>query len=405
MRHAVVHVPFYRTLGIAADSLREASDLERFPVIRKLDVQRDPSAFLADGYDLSRCFASRTSGRSGEPTTTYFDGYSWLLTRYALKMRRVYATSGLPLFKRIIIVSEQPTDRLADLAKAAPPGLGLFFRTRYLSIHTPAERHLEDIAAFEPHAIYAFPSYLLELLESARANGTTLPRTPVLYTSSELLQPAARREIEQGFHGHVYDVYGSTEFKEVAWQCTAGRYHVNHESVYVEEAPAGQATPILLSTVCNRAMPLLRFSIGDNGMFAEAPCSCGRKGPTLHRFTGREGDVIQLPSGRRISPYLLTTFIEEHDAVKQYRIVQEDAHSLRLDVVLHDFAKMNGWQDTLASKLMHIISEPVEVRVRLVSRLERSASQKQSVFERLYSLTDDGPCMHQAVPAAQLDTP
>ena len=100
MRHALTQVPFYRGLGISAADINQGSDLQRFPLIRKRDVQQEPRAFLADGLVPDELHASRTSGSSGEPMTTYFDRESWLLTRYALKMRRVAVTGGLPFMRQ-----------------------------------------------------------------------------------------------------------------------------------------------------------------------------------------------------------------------------------------------------------------------------------------------------------------
>src|SRR5579863_2112441 len=140
MRHAAVNVPFYRRLNLPPESLVSAADLARFPIIGKRHVQREPAAFMATGFAPEGLYASRTSGSSGEPTTTFFDREAWLLSKYALKMRRVVATAGIPVGRRLMIISEQPPERLGSLAEAAPSGLGLCFQQRHLSIHTPVEQ-------------------------------------------------------------------------------------------------------------------------------------------------------------------------------------------------------------------------------------------------------------------------
>jgi phenylacetate-CoA ligase len=387
MRYAVTHVPFYRRLGLAADTIQRPADLERFPLIRKRDLQQEPQAFLADGFEPTACHASRTSGSSGEPTTTYFDRDSWLLTRYALKMRRVAATAGMPWLRRVLIVSEQPVEQLGAVAQAAPNGLGALFQVRHVSIHTPPEQHLEELERFRPHVIYAFPSYLLDLVEVAERRGQPLPQTKVLCTSSEVLAPSARRRIEAAFRGRLFDVYGSTEFKEVAWQCGVGGYHLNFESVYVEPQHPGPSAPLVLTTLCNRAMPLLRFDVGDTATFAADPCPCGRASPCLEQIAGREGDMIQLPSGRRLSPYLLTTAIEAHDSVRTYRIVQTEADAFRIDLALAGRQSSQDWHGRLCTDLARIIAEPARISVRIVDAIERAPGGKRAVFVRAKSAT------------------
>lgn len=382
MRYAATRVPYYRRLRLNADSLVSAADLLRFPLLDKRQIQREPDAFLADDPARSGAFASRTSGSSGEPTTTYFDRRAWLLSRYALKMRRVAMTSGLGMPKRVLVVSEQAPDELRRNGHSRGCGRGLFFGRRRLSIHTPVDEHLEEMAHYRPHVIYAFPSYLLDVIDTAERLGRALPRIATLCTSSEVLTPAMRARIEHAFAGRLYDVYGSTEFKEVAWQCRAGRYHTNFESVYVEPRPEGAPAPVVLTTLCNLAMPLLRFDIGDQASFSDEPCPCGRAGQTMRGFVGREGDMITLPSGRRVSPYLLTTAIESEDSILQYRIVQTAPGAFRIDVIVRSPQQTVAWRARICAQFVHMLGEPVDVTLREVSELERSPGGKRSVFVR-----------------------
>lgn len=382
MRHAAMHVPFYQRLKLQADTIRAASDLQRFPVIDKSEIQRDPQAFLSSGFSIATLHASRTSGSSGQPTTTYFDPQAWLLAKYVLKMRRIAATSGLPLLRRVVIISEQSPERLGSLSDAAPSGLGILFRQQYLSIHTAVEQHLAALQAYKPHIIYAFPSYLLDLIATAERRGTPLPRIATLYTSSEVLKPQARARIERAFDGRLFDVYGSTEFKEVAWQCAHGRYHLNFESVHIEAAQQGTCAPVVLSTLCNQAMPLLRFAIGDRALFGSNSCACGRESAHLLEFIGREGDMIVLPSGRTLSPYLLTTAIEAQSSILQYRIIQTAADAMRIDVIVRSPGESAQWQQRVCAELDRMVAEPVRFEVREVNTLTRDPSGKRSVYLR-----------------------
>jgi phenylacetate-CoA ligase len=383
MRHAVTNVPFYQRLNLRAATILNAADLQRFPVIGKHDIQRDPEAFLARGVIPADLHSSRTSGSSGQPTTTYFDRRTWLLCKYALKMRRIAATAGLPFMKRVLIVSEQLPELLAASTVSAPSGLGVFFSQKRVSIHTPVAGHLAMLAGYRPHIVYAFPSYLIDLIASAERGGLSLPKIETLYTSSEVLTPAARARIENAFQGRLFDVYGSTEFKEIAWQCRAGRYHLNFESVYVEPQAPDARAPVVVSTLCNIAMPLLRFDIGDRALFGEDFCPCGRAAPHMLEFVGREGDMIDLPSGRRLSPYLLTTVIESESSILQYRIFQTTPNAFRIDVIVRSPGQSALWQRDVCAQLARVIGEPAEINVREVDTLERAASGKRSVFARI----------------------
>ena len=78
----------------------------------------------------------------------------------------------------------------------------------------------------------------------------------------------------------VADNYGSTE-AFLAWACPAGSYHINAEHVIVEVVddagnPARPGAPgrVLVTTLQNRIMPLVRYEIGDYARRARhMPCA------------------------------------------------------------------------------------------------------------------------------------
>jgi phenylacetate-CoA ligase len=382
MRHAASNVPFYQRLNLSAGTIVSAADIQRFPMISKRDVQRSPESFLAAAMASTGLHSSRTSGSSGQPMTTYFDHRAWLLTKYVLKMRRIVATAGVPLLKRVMIISGEAPDRLDASIGSAPSGLGVIFSQKRLSVHTPPEQNVAMLARYRPHAIYAFPSYLMELIATTERLGLPLPKIKTLYTSSEVLTPAARQRIETSFRGRLYDVYGSTEFKEVASQCHSGRYHVNFESVYVEPQPAGVPAPLVLSTLCDFAMPLLRFDIGDHAVFGTDTCPCGRASAHMIEFSGRESDMITLPSGRRVSRCVLTNVMDSEESILQYRIVQSQADAFRVEVVVRTPGRSELWQARVCAELARVVGEPVGFAVHEVDELERAPSGKRAVFIR-----------------------
>ena len=89
LRYAVDRVPFYRSLNLDPECLNTLDDLQRFPVIRKADLQERPTDFLSRDFDPAALHRSRSSGATGQPTVTYFCDTSWITGKYALKARRL----------------------------------------------------------------------------------------------------------------------------------------------------------------------------------------------------------------------------------------------------------------------------------------------------------------------------
>jgi phenylacetate-CoA ligase len=379
---ALQRVPYYQRLGVSTRDGRPADWLARLPVLTKRDLQLAGDDLLAEGISKDRLQSSRTSGSTGEPTVAYFDRSTWLLTRYALKLRRMLSYRLGP-GTRVLIVSEADETRLQSQRGAVLAGEGRFFRQAYLSLHTPLENHVRELQGLRPHAIYAFPSYLSDLLDYCEYRGLVLPPVKVVFTSSEIMPAALRRRLTEKLGARVCDIYGCTEFKEIAWQCDAGCYHVNHESVWIESLPGaetGGPGTLLLTTLVNRAAPLIRYRVGDLGRLEWTRCSCGREGPALSELVGREVELLELPGGRRLSPYLLTTAVEDAAGLRQYQFVQTAADCLELR-----FSTVNGYppdRALLQARLHALLGKNVQVQLKEVAAIPRTSGGKRKVFVR-----------------------
>ena len=118
-----------------------------------------------------------------------------------------------------------------------------------------------------------------------------------------------RRYIKDRYAADVFDIYGCTEIKEIAWECERHNgYHINEDEVLVEildgDKPVGwdEVGDIVITDLRNKAMPLIRYRIGDRGLLRPGPCSCGRTFALMAPSAGRSSDFIITPNGQKLSP-------------------------------------------------------------------------------------------------------
>jgi phenylacetate-CoA ligase len=369
VRHAEERAAFhrerFRAVGFSAEDLRSWDDLARIPVTTRDDLQ-EPERLLAEGYTPDRMHRSRTSGSTGKPTVAYFDRRAWTLGRHVLKLRARLAC-GL-----------RPWDRIAIFQEEVPEGFvtSMGGRRASVSLHLPPADILDDLEAFAPTALYGSPSQLVRLAEA----GAKLSGLRLIFTSAELLDGHTRGRLESDFGVPVLDVYGCTETKEVAWQCPERRgYHLNAEWLVVEIC--GGADPnglpegtILITSLYNRGMPLLRYRVGDTGRSLDGRCACGRGLPLILPTSGRAVDYITLPSGGQVSPYTLTCSVETVPGLRQYQIVQETTDRLVVRVIPSGVLEPEA-REQLRRALGPSLPD-VEVRVEVVESLLREPSGK-----------------------------
>ncbi len=379
---AAQRAPFHAERMRAAGLTRPAAlrDLE-LPIalqslapLSKRELLAAGDAALHDGRVHESWFSSRSSGSSGEPFRVWYDARAWATLKYLVKARARRA-AGMRWTDRVAILDAIP---VADEGSATLERMG---RLRRISVFREPAEIACMLAAYQPAAIYALPSVLLELARTTEVR-TLRARANRVFTSGELLTPDARRTIASAFGADVRDVYGTSETKEITWECHAGSRHVSSNVVHVEilderDEPVapGDEGEIVVTLLVNRAMPLVRYRTGDRGTLRSLPCPCGRAGPVMGIVSGRETDTLELPDGTTRSPYQLTMALEHVPDLAQYQIVQSELSMLRVSAVLNGDAR-----DTAAGEIERALRAElpanVRVEVEIVDRLARGARAK-----------------------------
>ncbi|HEU4699167.1 MAG TPA: AMP-binding protein [Gemmatimonadales bacterium] len=368
-----------RAAAAAADPFAVLAALA--PVTKPELRAQGPSA-LRGGRLEAAWRASASSGSTGEPFRVAYDPRAWAVLKVLVKLRARVACGVRPT-DRVAILDAIP---VTDEGRLPLERLG---RLRRISVLQPAERVAEALAAFRPQAIYGLPSALLEVAPAlARLGG--VPGARGLFTSGELLEVRTRRALEAAYGAPVFDVYGTSETKEIAWECRAGGRHVNADVVHVEvldEAgrvlPPGEEGDLVVTSLLNRAMPLLRYRTGDRGALQAGRCTCGLAFPLLGVVTGRRADVLEFEGGLRVSPYALTCALERVEPLERYQVVQLDRATLRVRARVPASADREATGARIRAALRSEVSPLLQVEVEYVDRFATGARAKFRVVEPL----------------------
>lgn len=333
----------------------------RLPPVSKSDLREAGADALKGGRVDPGWHTSRSSGSTGEPFRTYFDHRSWILLKYVVKLRARVACGVWPYHRLAAVDAFEPNDHKGRILARAG-------RFRAISALQPPGRVAHELASFAPDSVYGLPTALLEAARAARDTGISVAAPNWLFTSGELLTPGMRSELEVNYRCSVYDIYGTTETKEIAWECLAGSMHVNGDVVMLEAVDdEGSSLPpavegqLVATVLVNSAMPLLRYRTGDRGSLLPGTCACGCSLPRLGIVTGREADVLRV-SGRRVAPYVLTCAMEEVRGIRRYQVVQTARESVCAR------AELDGTRDSdeVEASIHRALDEPLgEARIMI----------------------------------------
>lgn len=336
LRHAYETVPYYRAAwqeaGIHPSDVKTLADLEQFPILTKSDIRKHERDLLSSAYDAPKLRLKRTSGSTGVPLNIRIDepAMQWK----AACTIRSDEWSGYRLGQRVAKVWGNPEYRHFGLKGRLR---NYFFdRAVYLdTLNLNDERIAEFTTAIRRHRpglIFGHAHSLYLLACSLKKSGISDIRPNGIISTAMLLHDWQRAVIEQVFDCPVTNRYGCEEVSLVASECELHQgLHINADSIYTEIGPGDK---LLITDLTNRAMPLIRYQIGDVVVGSGRACRCGRGLPMLERIEGREADYVVTPSGSLISGISLTeNFALLIDGAAQVQIVQESLDLLVVRLV------------------------------------------------------------------------
>jgi phenylacetate-CoA ligase len=357
--------------------------LEVLSPVGKQELTAAGTRVLSGGQIRPEWQSSSSSGSTGEPFRVYYNPRAWATLKHLVKLRARHAC-GMRLTDRVALLDATPLD-----GDRRDPSR--WSRVARISVLQPATAIAAQLAQFAPDVIYGLPSVLLEVASALHERGDRLP-VRLLFTSGELLRPAVREEIATAFSARVYDVYGSSETKEIAWECPAGGMHVNADVMRVEilddnggVVPFGVEGQIVATLLVNYAMPLLRYRVGDRGSLLPDPCSCGRSLPRLGVVTGRQTDVLVLAGGQRISPYTVTCALENVGDLVRYQVTQLDPARVRVRAIVGSESDRGYVAGRVQAVLRTHVAPFLEAEVEFVDRLLTGPRAKFRVVQSLSS--------------------
>lgn len=385
---ARTRVPYYRDHpGYAGPPLGSLAELDRFPLLDKptvLDAGVD--RFRTPGLPDRRYRADRTSGSTGRVLVVWHD-------------TDAYGYHGATLVRRFLTSGYRPWWRIAQIKGFDRPmrwfqRLGVFPR-EVVPAGAPGEELKRRVLALRPHLIMGYPVMLRALLrELSGAEIARLRRTlRLVMTDSELLTDQVAELLRDGFGVPVFDEYSAQEVLTVSVQCRAGSMHVDEDRVWLEivdeagrPVPDGVVGSVVVTHFRERAMPLVRYQLGDRARVVPGGCPCGRRSRRMKLVDGRTNDYLVLPDGRRVYSALLLGLAQETPGVAECMVRQDAAGAITVHLV-PDRRDDRAYQELVAEfsrRFQETVDPTVELSFVRADRVALSAGGKGRFVESAY---------------------
>jgi phenylacetate-coenzyme A ligase PaaK-like adenylate-forming protein len=258
-----------------------------------------------------------------------------------------------------------------------------------LSVTTPMEEVVEALNRYRPDVLSTYPSFIRRLAEEQNAG--RLKIGPLAMRSvAEALAPDVRELARATWNVEIINAYSSTEAASMGMECHrhAG-IHLCEDLIIVEivddnNQPVRPGTPgskALVTTLFNRALPVIRYEFSDILTEIEGDCACGCPFRRVKDIEGRREEMLQVwtRDGRKVAVHATRFWFHlvRIPGLSQYQFAQLDkAIAVRIVVNSdHDREAVRRTVDRIARAALSELGAPDgKIEVEIVDRIERTGS-------------------------------
>jgi phenylacetate-CoA ligase len=390
LRHAYDKVPYYRDVladhRVVVDEKIRLDNFSSLPLLTKKIVREQGDRLHASDASHRKCHSNTSGGSTGEPLHLLQDKqyFAWN-TATVLYFN---GALGKDLGESEIKFWGSDRDILAGSLAFKDRVINQLYHREFFNTYRLGSNELDQLIAlnnrFKPVAYWSYMESALELARYlAKHPQTFVPPKFVISTIGPLTDDV-RREIQTYMKCPVYNQYGSREVGGMSCECPSQQgmhtfpWWNRVEVVDDQDQPMDHGEGrVVVTTLENYTMPLIRYDIGDVAIADGYGCECGRHSFKLKTVMGRTLGYFKKPDGSLAHSHFLVQALFFRDWIKRFQVVQD-----RLDHILIRIEKVASSEVPAADltdiigKVKVLMGDACEVECVFVPEIERSASGK-----------------------------
>jgi len=388
--HAYENVPYYHDLlqthEVVVDGRVRLENFCSLPLLTKDIIRQQGERMYARDRQARKPYENTSGGSTGEPVRLLQDANydHWNIATKLYFNLVVGKDVGEPEIK----FWGSDRDILAGNLTWKDRLINVLYNRRFFNSYRLGTPEIEKLIAlnnrFRPAAYWSYMESAHELAKYLRQNPREFHPPRVVISTIGPLTEAVKTLIETELKCHVYNQYGSREVGAIACQCREQKgLHTfpwwNHVEIVDENAQPlerGEGL-VVVTTLENYSMPLIRYEIGDVAVAGGRGCACGRNSFLLEEVVGRTLGYFKMPDASKVHSHFIVQALFFRDWIKQFQVVQDRLEHVLIRVELSpDTQVPEADLADIRAKTKVLMGPACDVDFDFVDRIERSASGK-----------------------------
>jgi phenylacetate-CoA ligase len=321
-------------------------DFSHLPLIGKRELRENfPQNFLRTGQNLDALLENKsvelehTSGTSEERTAVLF-GHGWWNEQEARVLRLNNFVAR--------VLDEHPRARRATIVPPICNGLVCFSnwtsrsartvdttlfvneaRIPFLLTEAEFARMADEILEWSPQFLDLDPVHGAWFALYCERHGIKFPSVKFILCSYEFVSVVHRKILQRVFGVPVFNFYGSTETGHLLMENEHGEMKAGYENVFYEivEPDERGVGGLVVTTLTNDFMPLVRYRVGDLAQRCEQPYA------TNYFVHGRSRDTLLRRDGRRVTTLDIDRCFADTTGIAHYQFRQTENGGCHLQFI------------------------------------------------------------------------
>jgi phenylacetate-CoA ligase len=335
INHCYYNTVYYKNLfdknKISPSDINSKEDLKKIPPLTKDLIKKNYEDLIPKNIKKHNYKSGQTGGSTAEPLKYFQDLKSWSYC---------YA-NGLYNWRDL---GYDVGDKFLTLGSSSIiPGVKSSIKHRIYyalkgkismsAMNLDKDSILEILKVIKQNNIqylYGYSTALYLLAKYVRELNLEVPKIKGCISTSELLLPAYRTEVQNVFKCKILDGYGAGDGGITAFNINGDYFKVAYNCILETNQEVSSNSGLVYSTdLLNYSFPFIRYEVGDG---AEISANSSYNGQIITKLLGRKPNVINLENGKiLIAPGFTVLFGGLN--VKAYRINKTGINELTIQVI------------------------------------------------------------------------